>query len=120
MKRFFKWLFITIVIIVILVIAGFTIWSQQTYGPSEQLLERVDINSVLDGKDIVIRASGDAKAGIILYPGAKVENTAYSYYGQSLAEAGYDVFILSVLLNFSLLDTEISDKIISDNKDITR
>lgn len=120
MKRFFKWLGIIIGLLVILTIAGFIVWSQQTYGPSEQLLERVDINSIIDDKDVVIRASGDARAGIILYPGAKVENTAYSYYAKNLAEAGYDVFIPSVLLNFSLLDTEISDKIINENKQITK
>lgn len=120
MKRFMKWLFIIILLIVIFAVAAIVFWSQQTYNSSQQLHEIVDVSSVLEGKDVVIRASGQAKGGIILYPGAKVENTAYSYYGKSLAEAGYDVFIPSFLLNLPLLDTEVSDKIIESNLEIKK
>lgn len=120
MKRFLKWFVISIITIIILCGVGFYTWSQQTYKPSEELLERVDVTSILDGDDVVIRASGEAKAGIILYPGAKVENTAYSYYAKSLAEAGYDVFIPSIFLNFSLLDKGISGKIINENRVIKK
>ena len=48
------------------------------------MLERVDICSELDGKEVVIGASSETKVGIILYTGIKVENMAYIYYGESL------------------------------------
>lgn len=120
MKHFIKWLAIASASILILFGFGFYIWSQQTYGPSEELLDQVDMVSIMDGDYVVIRATGEVKAGVIFYPGAKVENTAYSYYAKNLAEAGYDVFIPSMTLNFPLLDKGISGKIISDNPVIKR
>lgn len=115
MKHFIKWFVIVIISIIILFGCGFYIWSQQTYGPSDELLNQIDVASLMDGDYVVVRATGEVKAGVIFYPGAKVENTAYSYYAKHLAEAGYDVFIPYMTLNFPLLDKGISGKIINEN-----
>lgn len=119
MKKFLKWGFVAVIAFIAISVGAFYVWSQATYGPSDELVARVNIDSLLVDEDVVIRAKGEVKAGIILYPGAKVENAAYSYYGALLAEAGYDVFIPSVLLNFSLLSVNNSSIIMESNTNIT-
>lgn len=120
MKKFVKWGLISIAVLVLISFGAFYVWSQMTYGPSDELLEQVDVESILVDGDVIIRADGESKGGIILYPGAKVENTAYSYYGKSLAESGYDVFIPSFTLNFALFNTNISSIIMKNNTEITK
>ncbi|WP_369809946.1 alpha/beta hydrolase [Gracilibacillus caseinilyticus] len=94
----------------LLVIAGMSVfyyWSQQTYSPSETLDELVDTASLqYDGDWLVFEPiSQEASKGIIIYPGAKVEPEAYSYYGETLSNKGYFVAIPKVRLNFPILET---------------
>lgn len=119
MKKLLKWLALILATVLLAGFLGIYIWSQQTYGPSENLTALVDVTSIVDdNEDIVIYPEGAIKAGIVLYPGAKVENAAYSYYGQQLAEAGYAVFIPKLRLNFAIFDQQHAQKIIEANKEI--
>lgn len=95
-------------------LAGFYIWSQQTYSASAEMIELVGEENIQQEQDWLIFTpeQGMAEsAGLILYPGAKVEPEAYSYLGKGLAERGYTVIIPEVLLNFAFLDVNKADEI---------
>lgn len=120
MKKFLKISLITLSIIIALGLTGFYIWSQQTYEPSEEMNSYVDMNEIQQKKDwLVFEPKKETKSGIILYPGAKVEPEAYSYYAQGLADNGYLVVVPHVTLNFAFFDVNLADQIIKEYHDIT-
>lgn len=119
MKKTLKWLGMIVAIALLGGFLGIYIWSQQTYGPSDELTALVDVTTLVDNnEDVVIYPEGTIKAGIVLYSGAKVENTAYSYYAQQLAKEGYAVFIPKLRLNFAIFDQQHAQQIIEANEEI--
>ncbi|MFS0750843.1 alpha/beta hydrolase [Oceanobacillus sp. 1P07AA] len=92
----------------------FYYWTQQTYEPSSKL-KLVDVDEVTYFEDWLVfdsKGEGQTKGGIIIYPGAKVEPEAYSYYGQELSKHGYFVAIPNVRLNLPILEIDKADEII--------
>ncbi|KHE68502.1 alpha/beta fold hydrolase [Halobacillus sp. BBL2006] len=107
MKKFFKYGFISLAVLLVIGCSVFFIWSQQTYHPSKKLNHLVpsipheDNWIIFEPKENLAEKS----TGIILYPGAKVEPEAYSYIAQRFSDKGYFVGIPQVRLNLSMLDT---------------
>lgn len=62
----------------------------------------------------------EIKGGIILYPGAKVEYSAYSELMYKLALEGYASFIVEMPLNFAIFGINKADEIIEDYKSIDK
>ena len=60
----------------------------------------------------------EIKGGIILYPGAKVEYSAYSELMYKLALEGYASFIVEMPLNFAIFGINKADEIIEDYQSI--
>ncbi|MFL8937318.1 alpha/beta hydrolase [Rossellomorea oryzaecorticis] len=100
MKKYLKYTFLAIGLLLLAVLAGFYVWTQQTYEPSAKLVELVDEVEAEDGW-VVYEPEGTSKAGIVLYPGAKVEPEAYAYLAQQWSEEGYVVGIPHVPLNLA-------------------
>ena len=100
--------------------AGFYVWSQQTYKASEEVASYVNLNDIQTEENwLVFEPEEKPKSGIILYPGAKVEPDAYSYYAQGIADKGYLVIVPKVNLNFALLDINQADLIMDEFSDLT-
>ncbi|MFD9626535.1 alpha/beta fold hydrolase [Peribacillus muralis] len=105
MKKIIKYGLISVVVVLLIVFGGFYIWSEQTYKPSEQLHDAVNEKEWKVQKGfITLEPNKSNGAGIVLYPGAKVEPVAYAYYGKQLAAEGYTVMIADVAFHFALLD----------------
>ena len=120
MKKIFKISLGIVLTIIVLGCAGFYIWSQQTYKASEEVASYIDIDDIQKEESwLVFEPDEKPKSGIILYPGAKVEPEAYSYYAQGLADKGYIVIVPKVNLNFALLDINQADLIIEKFTEIT-
>ncbi|WP_051604809.1 alpha/beta fold hydrolase [Lachnobacterium bovis] len=58
----------------------------------------------------------NVKEAIIFYPGAKVEETAYSQLASKFAESGYEFFIVKMPMRLAILKQNAADDIISDKK----
>ncbi|MBN8252705.1 alpha/beta family hydrolase [Priestia flexa] len=121
MKKKISYLLASIVTLLVLGFLGFFIWSQQTYEPSEKLYTLIDKKEIKQEEDwVIFNPKENNQIGIVLYPGAKVEPEAYSYYGKQLADEGYLVAIPNVNLNFALFDSnkaqEVMDSYSSVNK----
>lgn len=54
-----------------------------------------------------------ATTGLIIYPGAKVEAEAYAPLANKIAQAGYEVIITPMPLNFAIFDYDIANEVIS-------
>jgi pimeloyl-ACP methyl ester carboxylesterase len=52
---------------------------------------------------VILAPSGEAKAGLVLYPGARVDPRAYAALGSRLAERGYRVVIVKCPYDLALL-----------------
>ncbi|RAS72010.1 alpha/beta fold hydrolase [Priestia endophytica] len=119
MKKGIKYSLIAVFVLLLIGVGGFFVWSQLTYEPSKELTTLVNIENIQHEDDAVILQPKKSNGkGIILYPGAKVEPEAYSYYEKKLAEDGYFVAIPHVLLNFSIFDQNRAKDIIEKYDDI--
>ncbi|WP_214746915.1 alpha/beta hydrolase [Exiguobacterium sp. s189] len=118
MKKFFKWTALSIVGLLVVAIAGFLIWTQFTYEPTDEATQYAEEGKVVDNR----LEFGDptSEVGVILYPGAKVEKEAYAYYGTRLAEEGVFVAIPSLRLNLGILDIDAAAPIIEAHPEIER
>lgn len=118
MKKFFKWAALSIVGLLIVAVASFLIWTQFTYGPTDEATQYAEEGKVVDNR----LEFGDttSEVGVILYPGAKVEKEAYAYYGTRLAEEGVFVAIPSLRLNLGILDIDAAAPVIEAHPEIER
>ncbi|MCC5892807.1 alpha/beta hydrolase [Exiguobacterium sp.] len=118
MKKKLKWVGLGLFGLILVAVIGFLVWTQLTYGPTEEALgyaaEATEVDNRLE--------FGDPKSevGIILYPGAKVDKEAYAYYGAQLAEEGIFVAIPSLRLNLGILDIDAAEPIIEAHPNIER
>ncbi|MCA0972340.1 alpha/beta hydrolase [Halobacillus litoralis] len=111
MKRFIKYAAISVVVLLLVAVIGFYIWTQQTYQPSEQLNQWVSDIEKSEGW-VVFEPDEEPESGVILYPGAKVEPEAYGYLAEQLAEAGYLTGVPDVRLNLALTDSSKAEELI--------
>ncbi|WP_214703675.1 MULTISPECIES: alpha/beta hydrolase [unclassified Exiguobacterium] len=118
MKKFFKWAGLVVLGLLVIAVAGFFIWTQFTYGPTDEATQYAEEGTLVDNR----LEFGDtaSEVGVILYPGAKVEKEAYAYYGTRLAEEGVFVAIPSLRLNLGILDIDAADSIIEAHPEIER
>ncbi|MDN4526008.1 alpha/beta hydrolase [Fictibacillus fluitans] len=106
MNKKLRFVLVIVVVVLIVYAGGFLIWSQQTFKPTAQLNQLINIKQEVQHKgDLYIYKpkSQEMKDGIIFYPGAKVEPEAYSYWAKKLSDEGYLVIIPEMPLNLALL-----------------
>ncbi|WP_243494473.1 alpha/beta fold hydrolase [Priestia aryabhattai] len=121
MKKKVTYFFIGLVAIIMVGFLGFFTWSQQTYEPSQKLYTLVNKKDIKYENDwIIFNSKNNNQVGIVLYPGAKVEPEAYSYYGKQLAKQGYLVAIPNVNFNFALFDSNKAQEIIDAHSSIQK
>ncbi len=58
------------------------------------------------------------KAGLIFYPGGKVDANAYAAYMHAIAEQGYAAFIVKMPLNLAILGIDYGDKVLAAHPEI--
>ncbi|MGO1060375.1 alpha/beta hydrolase [Planococcus sp. FY231025] len=112
-----KWgirLLLAVAALLLAAVAGFFIYAQFDYGPSEELRERVDLAAIeRDGSGLVFHPENANGKGVILYQGAKVEAAAYAYLAEKLQAAGYTVSIPDMPLKFPILAADQADEVIA-------
>lgn len=118
MKKIFKWGALSIGALLLVAVIGFLVWTQFTYGPTDEATSYVAEATAVDNR--LEFGDPSSETGIILYPGAKVEKEAYAYYGAALSEEGVFVAIPSLRLNLGILDIDAAAPIIEAHPDIER
>lgn len=112
-----KWgtrLLLAVAALLLAAVAGFFIYAQVDYGPSEELQERVDLDAIeRDSSGLVFHPETANGKGVILYQGAKVEAAAYAYLAEKLQAAGYTVSIPDMPLKFPILASGKADEVMA-------
>ena len=102
-----------IIIALIFIVSFFT----TSYGPSTQAMANLEDSTLVDVTvDNFISFAPEnttATTGLIIYPGAKVEPEAYAPLANKIAQAGYEVIITPMPLNFAIFDSNAADEVIS-------
>ncbi len=79
-------------------------------------MESVDVSTIeSDGEGLVFQPEAPNSKGMILYQGAKVEEEAYAYLGQTLSEQGFMVSIPRLPLNFGILGSGTAEAVIREH-----
>lgn len=79
----------------------------------EALVSNDDVNVSFKNSYCIFDGKGEDK-GLIIYPGGKVEYTAYAPLCMELAKNGIDVFLVDMPFNFSFFNMNAADKIINE------
>jgi dienelactone hydrolase len=105
MKAFIKWSGVVLAVVLLLGFIGFSVWSMQTYTPTAALKSEVALPKIVVDEDVIIEPENPNGTGIVIYPGARVKNTAYSYYAQGLAREGYTVIVPKMPFNIAFFNS---------------
>ena len=92
-----KKILMTLSIILILCMAGFGIYVNDYYHAQNDALEILNHKNVEKVNSNLITLTPEKKSdvGIIFYPGAKVENTAYLPLLEQLERKGYSCYLVN-------------------------
>ena len=91
----------------VIVAGGFFWWAAQVMAPMPQALAAMQ-----SGDGVVVESSrwlvfrpqaGTPRAGLVLYPGAKVDPRAYAPPARAIAAAGYVVVVVPMPLHLAVL-----------------
>lgn len=115
-----KKILITLSIILILCVGGFGIYVNDYYHAQNDALEILNHKNVEKVNSNLITLTPEKKSdvGIIFYPGAKVENTAYLPLLKHLTSNGYNCYLLKMPFNMAIFNKNAANKIIEQYPNI--
>jgi hypothetical protein len=97
---------VAVAAVVLLAVAGFVVWALTPYRADDAALEAMASGGGLtvteQAEGIVFAPDRDTSAGLVFYPGGRVEAAAYAPLARSVAEQGYLVVIQPMPLNLAV------------------
>ena len=112
------WVFIPLLVILLLA-AGGAVYVGDYYRALPDA-ENVPGASVLREHDRIVFRPDEVKAGLIFYPGGKVEYTAYSPLMAELAKEGFLCVLLKMPLNLAVFGVNAAERVYGDYPEIGR
>ena len=119
-RKIFRNIILTMMVLIMLGVAGMLIWTSNTYEPTSEVFDLVKEQDYIREDDFyVFQPKEESKGkGIVIYPGALVEPLSYGYIANELSKEGYLVAIPEVNLNLSITENSKAEEFISKNKEI--
>lgn len=110
------WVTLGIILAVVLIICiGFAIYVGDYYHAGEAAVQAMALADNLSvsriGADTIVFAPAEPQAGLIFYPGGKVEYTAYAPLMRACAENGILCVLIRMPGNLAVLDVNAADGI---------
>lgn len=116
-----RWLLLLIPIIVAL---AFVLWGAFPVAPLPEALAALESDSaVIVGRDrwITFTPVGvEPQAGLVFYPGGRIDPRAYALPAREIASAGYLVVIAPMPLNFAVLDPNRAASVMAAHPEVAR
>ncbi len=111
---------ISILTVVVLLVSAFFIYTGVYYhtdndAVSAYLSSKQTVTEARLNGDCLAYSNGENKAGIVFYPGGKVEYTAYSPLMCALAEKGFFCVLVKMPFNLAILKPNAADGIVGMN-----
>ena len=106
MRKFgFRWWYI-LVLLVVLICAGFIIWSLTPLGPMPEALGALESSAQVAVSTerwyVFSPVAQQVEKGLIIYPGGRVDPRSYAPVANAIAESGYQVVIVPMPLNLAV------------------
>jgi pimeloyl-ACP methyl ester carboxylesterase len=125
MKKFLRYSGFILSALVILVLAGFTIWAGNPAEPQPESTQSLDdtpeVKFTKLNDWLVFEPAGSTSAtGLILYPGGRVDPRAYAPHAQAIAANGFSVIVVPMPLNFAFLGVNRASQVIDAFPEVTR
>jgi Alpha/beta hydrolase family len=120
--RAVKWVLIGILAVVILALAGFTIWAYTPLGPMPEALAALQSDDqvlVETGPWLTFRPTGSQPdTGLILYPGGRVDYRSYAPLARAIARQGYTVVMVPMPFNLAVFGAARASDVIAAHPEI--
>lgn len=105
-----KKIFLTVIVLVILMVAGFFIYSLDYYRATPDVSQLLDQSSLKvitkENLTVIYPLENDLNKGIVFYPGGKVEDDAYLPLLLKLSEKGYTTVLVGMPLNLAVFNSD--------------
>ena len=113
-----KWIWLGLLGILLLSVAGFLLWASFPLGPAPEALSALESDStveVFSMPDMVvfIPRQLQPQTGLIFYPGGRVDYRSYAPALKKVAEAGYLVALPKMPLSLAVFDPDRAEEIIA-------
>ena len=122
--RIVKWVLVGILAVVILALAGFTIWAYTPLGPMPEALAALQSDDevlVETGPWLTFRPAGaQPETGLIFYPGGRVDYRSYAPLAREIARQGYTVVIVPMPFNLAVFGAGRAGDVIAAHPEIQR
>ena len=107
-KSVLKKILVTVAVVLLLLTGATAVYVSDYYHAAEEAITYINepaegVKTDTSEKGVIIFEPAEIKAGLIFYPGAKVEYTAYAPLMEKLAEKGILVVLLKMPLNIAFL-----------------
>lgn len=117
------WGVLGVLAVLLMAAGGFVWWASTPLGPSEEALAALessdDIDVTLTDDLALFTPTGDeARVGIVLYPGGRVDFRSYAPLARNIAELGYLVAVPRVPLNLAVFEPDAAGRVIDAHTDI--
>ena len=108
---------ISILVAVIVVLAGFVVWAETPLGPMPEAFIALQSDStvtVSTGNWLIFEpAASNITKGFIIYPGGRVNYRSYAPIARAIAAEGYLIIIAKMPLNLAVFGINIANEIIN-------
>ena len=105
-----RWLLVGLLAVIVLAVAGFVAWGSIVPPPMPQAMAELESDDQIQVEIepwLVFRPAGsEPQAGLILYPGRRVDPRAYAPIAREIASQGYLVAIVPMPLNLAVFGAE--------------
>lgn len=105
MKKILRTIGLGIIIALLVGVLGFLVWASTPAKPEAAALEALASAQVDEDHNWLVFTPEDAdsSAGLVLYPGGRVDYRAYAPHAKAIAEGGFTVVIVPMPLSFAFL-----------------
>jgi hypothetical protein len=122
-KRIIKVTLISILILVIIIVGGFYMYTLDYYRASPEVSELLsnESSSISMNKNLTIVKANkekDLHKGLIFYPGGKVEASAYLPLLKQLSDEGLTCILVKMPMNLAVFNVNAANKIIDEFTDL--
>jgi pimeloyl-ACP methyl ester carboxylesterase len=115
LSRVKKWLWL-LLLLPIVAVGGFIVWAERTPPPMPEALSALQPDStvqVTTDRWLVFDPAGkEVQAGLILYPGGRVDPRSYAPAAREIAVAGYLVVVVPMPLNLAVFAPNAADEVV--------
>ena len=122
--RILKWALLILLAVIVVLLAGFTIWAYTPLGPMPEAIAALQSDAQVQVETspwlTFTPAGTQPTTGFIFYPGGRVDPRSYAPPARALAEQGYLVTIAPMPFNLAVFKPAAADAVIAAHPEITQ